>query len=268
MKKSILFTCALLATFSLTAFGFINWNDTKTNHRESFCAKAVNSESLLVKEFVELEDADFFYDYGTRFRGVKKSTLENAKSITDFLPYKETAPVVSYYSVSVIIIKNDEQTDIRESGDDAVLTEGQMKLLRSSDYSTNFLIRAEFQGRNNHTGFIEDNYFTPHLTIVPEKEAEYIPGKEALLDYLKENNKENTLKLNKDKLQPAKLYFTVTKKGKIDKINLDRTSGYPEIDKAMIKLITNAPGKWAPAENTMGEKVDQELVISFGMIGC
>ena len=30
----------------------------------------------------------------------------------------------------------------------------------------------------------------------------------------------------------------------------------------------NAPRAWQPAENAKGEKVDQELVISFGAMGC
>lgn len=33
-------------------------------------------------------------------------------------------------------------------------------------------------------------------------------------------------------------------------------------------LITHAPGKWEAAENANGEKVDQDLVFSFGTIGC
>jgi len=36
----------------------------------------------------------------------------------------------------------------------------------------------------------------------------------------------------------------------------------------MIELITKTPGEWQPAENYKGEKVDQELVVSFGLMGC
>ena len=71
-----------------------------------------------------------------------------------------------------------------------------------------------------------------------------------------------------DKLQPAKLYFTVSKEGMIENVRLDRTSNFPAVDETMIELITNAPGKWIPAENSKGEKVDQELVVSFGLMGC
>jgi hypothetical protein len=70
-----------------------------------------------------------------------------------------------------------------------------------------------------------------------------------------------------DLLKPAKLFFTVTIKGSIKNVYLDRTSGYPDVDKTMIELISKVPSAWEPAQNTKGEKVDQELVVSFGLIG-
>jgi hypothetical protein len=170
--------------------------------------------------------------------------------------------------VSVIIIENDEQTDMRETGYSGMLTFDQINLLQSFDYSTNFLIRADFQEMNAVSGALENNYASPHLTMVPEKQAVYANGKDALLEYLSKNNKENTANLNIDKLRPAKLYFTVSKKGAISNVRLDRTSGYSNIDNTMIELINKAPGMWVPAEDSNGQKVDQELVISFGMIGC
>ena len=36
----------------------------------------------------------------------------------------------------------------------------------------------------------------------------------------------------------------------------------------MIELIYKIPGTWQPAENAKGEKIDQELVLSFGLMGC
>ena len=114
----------------------------------------------------------------------------------------------------------------------------------------------------------EKNRPNPYLVIVPEKQAEYEGGKDGLMEYLKENSKEARASIQMDKLQPFKLIFTVTKKGTIENVKLDGTSGYLAIDNTMIELITKAPGKWKPAENSKGEKEDQELVVSFGLTGC
>ncbi|WP_185956540.1 energy transducer TonB [Changchengzhania lutea] len=115
---------------------------------------------------------------------------------------------------------------------------------------------------------MENSYSTPHHTIVPEYQARYKSGKEALATFLKENTKNVTANLDAKKLQAAKLFFTVTKSGTIENVKLDRPSGYPEVDEAMVDLINKAPGIWIPAINYKGEKVDQELVVSFGLMGC
>ena len=36
----------------------------------------------------------------------------------------------------------------------------------------------------------------------------------------------------------------------------------------IIKILNEVPGTWIPAKNSKGEKVDQELVVSFGLMGC
>lgn len=268
MKKSIIVFSIVLTSLSLIAFGLNNIDESISDHEDSMSYNSSALDIQLKEEINDIVYSDFFYDMGPRFGPIKKSVLDNARSIIDFLPREQTQAVVSYKSVSVIIIKDDRQTDIRETGYSDMLTDNQIKLLRSSDYSTNFLIRAEYLEMNMETNKLEDNYFSPHLTIVPEKQAEYEGGRDALLKHLSKNNIENTANLNEDKLQPAKLYFTVTTKGAISNVKLDRTSGYPKIDKKMIELISKAPGKWKPARNSRGEKVEQELVISFGMVGC
>jgi hypothetical protein len=40
------------------------------------------------------------------------------------------------------------------------------------------------------------------------------------------------------------------------------------LDKEVLELIVKMPGNWEPAENANGEKVEQELVFAFGIIGC
>jgi len=111
-------------------------------------------------------------------------------------------------------------------------------------------------------------YTTPHITIVPDKQAEYVRGKDALLSYLKENSLDETTMAEEGKLKPGKIRFTVTRDGKIDDVELISTSGYPRIDKTMIELIINMPGKWHPAENVNGGNEAEKLIFSFGITGC
>ncbi len=268
MKKNILIFCTALIILSLMAFGFINLNDSETDQLITSVSEDVVSNTLVNKKINKRIFSEFIYDVGPRFNPIKKGDLDKAISIDDFFDEEQIQSMVSLKSVSIIIIINDKQSDIRETGYSGVLNDAQLKLLRSADYSTNFLIRADYMEKNKETGNLEDSYSTPHLTIVPEKQAVYVNGKDALITYLRESSKEVRVNVQADKLQPAKLFFTVTEKGTIDNVKLDRTSNYPSVDKKMIELITNTPGKWVPAENSNGEKVDQELVVSFGLMGC
>jgi len=114
----------------------------------------------------------------------------------------------------------------------------------------------------------ETSQLGPYLPMDLVKEATYEGGMEALMKYLEENSREARAGQEMDKLQPFKLVFTVTKKGAVENVKLDGTSGYYAIDYRMIHLMLKAPGKWEPAENAKGEKVDQEQVVPLGPTGC
>ena len=286
MKKSIIIFLATIITLSLTAFGFIDWNDSEAGQLGASAGESIATDALVVANTtmstysgfiydLRVEDkakkeaySDFIYDVGTRFGPIKKEELDRARSINDFFDKEHIQTIVSLKSVSIIVIEGDKQTEVRETGYSDILTDGQLKLLQSAGYSTNISIRVEYLEKNYATGQLEENYASPYLTIVPETQAQYVSGRAALIEYLKENSKEVRAHAQTDKLQPAKLYFTVTKNGTIGNVHLDRTSNYPEIDNKMIELITNAPKAWKPAKNSKGEKVDQELVVSFGLMGC
>ncbi len=270
MKKNIIILCTALTTIILIAFGFstTNRNDAITNQVRISSSTLITNDKAIKEDFNFRFFPDFFYDVGTRFRGIKKNDLNNPVSVIDFLPKEDTQSIVSYTSVSISILEENLQTDTIETGTSEILTTGQIKLLQSANYATNIWIRADYKNQNNVTGKLEDNYVTPYLTVVPEKQAIYNSGKPALINYLKENSRIETTMIQENKLRSGRLIFTVTKKGVISNVKLTATSGYPHIDKKMIELIHKAPGKWKPAENSKGEKIDQDLVFTFGSVGC
>ena len=250
MKKNILIFSIAILTISLMAMGL----------KENITLSTSNINPAVY--------SDFNYSVGPRFAPITKSELKRSNSVNDFNTKEENKVIETYESTAIIIIKNERRTNIQAFGETEKLNEGQLKLLSSLGLSSHFQVRTDFLKKNKETGEMEYAKYGPHYTIVPEKQAQYSFGKEALLLYLKEGNKENTANLNEKELRPAMLYFTITKKGKLVNANLDHTSGNATIDKAMLTLLTNASGEWIPAENAKGEKVDQELVIAFGVGGC
>ena len=144
----------------------------------------------------------------------------------------------------------------------------QLQLLQGIDYSTSFCITATCKGIHPATGALQNYELVYYITVTPEKEAEYTGGHNALIEYLRTNTRLQTAIIDKNKLRAGKLFFTVTKEGAIANARIDGTSGYPAIDETVVALILNTTGEWVPAQNAKGEKIDQELVLSFGTQGC
>ncbi|NNC95830.1 MAG: hypothetical protein HKN92_09735 [Chitinophagales bacterium] len=252
MKNRIILLTLVITALSVSAFAFINWKQAPHCVTDGYFPP------------------NFFYDLGSRYnRTISKEEMKNITSISEFLQEHEVESMVECHSVDISVIDDDYNAVVSEKGESSAFTAEQIMLLQSSPYSTNILIRAEYTMKNAETSELEESYSTPHITIVPEKQAEYEGGKDAFIDYLIEiNDKEQQYKVDRDKLKPGKVMFTVTADGKISNVKLSSTSGYFDIDNRMVGLIKNAPDKWTPAENANGEKVDQELVLSFGQIGC
>ena len=271
MKKNILIFCTVLVALSLTACAFSNKEEKEIDELEVLESQDLASNMEGPKKTKNKNFTDFIYDVGPRFNFIKKSDLDKARSFSDFIADEHAERIVLYKKLSVIVLDGDEKTDIRETdntGNSGNLTPAQIKLLQSSDYSTNLLIWADYREKSFEDGQLQNSTWTPYLSVVPETQAVYLDGKDALKKFLKEETEAVRVNVEADLLKPAKLFFTVTKNGTIENVYLDRTSGYPSVDKKMIELITKTPGTWVPAQNIKSEKVDQELVVSFGLKGC
>ena len=260
MKKTVIISCIVLAIFSFLAFTFINKNKSASGNLETASIEVLTKTVETKKQTFP----DFIYDIGTRFSPIKKEDITNATSINSIFSKDKMHNMEYVKSVEFIIVKNDKRTDKSGPENGASFTDKQINFLKSLDYSTNFVMEVDYNIKDD----LMERTSTPHYTIVPNIQAQYIYGKDALIKYFIENTKEETANIPEDKLQPAKLYFTVTKNGAVRNVKLDRSSGYPNIDELMTGLITKTPGGWIPALNLEGETVDQELVVSFGLMGC
>ena len=216
MKKNILFFCAVLATFSLMAFSYINWSLPETSQEEATCSSSVAFDTDFVNSLFKKADVDLSYDVGSRYmRTVTKEDLHKAKSILDIVPENPEILIESYYSVTINILDDNYKTVISKTGDGSKLTSAQIKLLRSLDYATDILIKTEYQQKCWDNGALKYSYSTPHITVVPEKQAVYAKGKDALIAYAKENTKEFAAIVKENELQGGKVTFTVTKEGEV-----------------------------------------------------
>jgi len=275
MKKILLASIAFTVV-GLIVFGFISRTNSNTNATDTADNYQLDVSSAAIVTVQETNEAvseskdpsNFFLSIGNRFNSIKKEDLKQVRSFSDLIGQEHARRIVEYKSLSVIVLEDDVQTNKRIKSKGGEFTPEQLELLQSADYTSNFLIWADYREFNKETEKIEYSTWTPYLSVVPETQALYSDGNEALISYLKENSKVFTEDENIVDFNPGKLYFTVTKEGEITNIEIKSSSGYTTIDEKLKQLITTMSGKWEPAKNIMGEKVDQQLVISFGNMGC
>lgn len=271
MKNSIIIFSAVHAVLVLAGFTFMYQNRPVETVKNEVSHRSVLTDNIILKEASWASlisyyhnvkapsnkgSFDFLYDIDSRFNAtITKENLRKAVSAVEIVPGEASWWRYPIHSLKVTLLNGREET---RTGDNAVLNKEQLQLLRTADYSQDLRLVAS-------TKYEHLTYF---ITITPERGAEYISGKDVLIAYLKNSSKDATAKIKEEDLRPGKIFFTVTAKGTISGVELISTSGYPAIDKTMVDLITNAPGKWAPAANAKGENIDQGLVFSFGIIGC
>jgi len=243
-KKSILIFCTALTIFSLMAFEIIQKSDSE-------------------KVSIEKQDVELFYNIGSKFgTTITKEKLHKATSVVDILPKETDWPSYPIQSMKVTVFRGSIETS--EMGKHLELNTAQQQLLRTLDYSDSFSFKAPCKGKHKDTGDLETYELFYWFSVTPEREAQYSGGDFALIRYLKKKSTKHTANVKEDQLEMGAVNFTISKTGTITNVHLASTSGYPSLDEVMIELINNLPEKWEPATNSKGEKVDQELVFSFG----
>ncbi|MEP2935804.1 MAG: hypothetical protein ABJM06_14675 [Gilvibacter sp.] len=273
MKKgTLLIGIALLAT----AFGV--YILLQNNNGHNIKAVALNSSTEVITEAkaddksvptnITFEKGAFFYGIGTRFNSITKEQLLAARSFSDFIGDEHDQRIISYSALNVIILEDSEKTNLRVDGKGGDFTQAQLDFIKTLEYSTNLLVWAEYKEDSPWSGKIEESHWTPYLTIVPEQQATYSDGKNALIAYLMTNSKQAIDELSSNDYKPGKMYFTITKEGRLENVKTQSGSGYSDIDALLEKLLKDAPGSWQPATDSEGNKVAQELVFSFGNMGC
>ncbi|WP_055434945.1 energy transducer TonB [Lacinutrix algicola] len=259
-NQSIILSLSILITFSFTSC-----NNPSKN-------------TIELKDIAQLElanqnmnpgkaESEYYYGIGSRFEAISKTDLRNITTIFPFNRDQENEQIEKVNSTEIIIIENDRQTEKRTYGTSEKLNESQIALFKSLDYNNNFSMKTLFQEKNTDALTSEEKKFNPHYTVTPEKEATYVEGEDAIVNYLIINTKEETADLDNKKIRPAKIYFTITKEGNIKHVRIDRTTGYPVLDKKLIELISNISGQWEPAQNNNGEIIEQEFAFTFGPKG-
>ncbi|MCB0476698.1 MAG: hypothetical protein KDC84_00945 [Crocinitomicaceae bacterium] len=268
MKKKMMIYAVVLTALGFTTYGFSNWMDTsKTQTKEELKCKPIADSEEIRRD---LPKTAFAYKIHPRFdTGITKEQIQKAKTILDILPINATADYLDFHTtIAATVNEQDGSSILLEKGNDHYLTEEQLHLLKSMEYSTNFKISTYCQTKNPVYGDAANEFIVYYMTVLPEKQTEYKDGMENLIYYLKKESQKEVAQINMNSVTPGKIQFTVTKDGTIESVILSSSCGHTNIDSKMLQLIKEIPGEWQAATDTKGYKVDQILFFSFGLEGC
>lgn len=276
MKQLNLILCSLFFAAFLTTLGCVQWKESNQMPRTISMESEVSSASDFLPSFDFLpgfkssaDKFEFAYNVGTRFiANITKENLQKAKVVSDIIPVRNKETVQSYHNIELNTFEEGRNHEIKTTGESEFLNAEQKHLLQSMDYTSDFYITGSVKRRNGTNDALLTDTLVLYLSVVPENPATYSEGINGLVAYLKEYSKQDIGIALKEQVKAGKISFIVTKTGGLGEVKLTSTSGYQSIDDKMISLIKHMPGSWEAASNEAGQNVNQELVFSFGLIGC
>lgn len=272
MKRTVLIIALIVVTIGFTTYGFVNAKHDVKNDKQLSVSSNIKISSTDFFEFELLDkkmafnNKDLFYLVKGRYdRSITKERLNNAKLISDVIENYPESWISEYISVELITELNGEEISAVSANE--VLSEEQRNLLNMLEESSSIIVNVKYKTKVAVTDVMEDNLLNISMTIIPEKEAEFVGGYDKMIAYLQKNINGKVSDVKLSELQYSSVVFTVNEEGRTDKIKLINTSGNSEIDNLLLKLIGNMP-KWKPAENSSGGLVKQEFEFNFGNAKC
>lgn len=205
--------------------------------------------------------------HGKYANPITREKLENARSMSDIIPYYPSSWIDSYKSVEMILISDGNQVSTASADD--ILSDEQIKMLHAMDYGDEIVINIGYQYKNNLTNQVENGAMHYSTTLVPETEAQYSGGNEQLSNYIQRNALDKITGEASQELEYTVVRFVVSEKGEISKAAISKTSGNSVIDNLLLEVVKAMP-PWQPASDDLGGKVNQEFELSvwYGSDGC
>jgi len=164
-----------------------------------------------------------FNVHGKYSHPIKKAELNDARFMSDIIPYYPAQWIMSYVSVE-ILATSDGKTMMAMGTNDTLSTE-QKNIIYTADLGTDIVINIEYKYKNSVTDNIDINRMNYSVTVVPEIEAEFPGGYQQMTRYLKENAIDKISDTTSKVFQQVIVRFTVNEEGEIANAQIFKTSG-------------------------------------------
>jgi len=191
---------------------------------------------------------------------ISKEQLTEAKTIQDLNKHYKSSWVKAYKSVE--ILATHEGVIKKIVSENGTLTPEQKDFLDKADENTEIAIRVLYLPDNNlKNNELKRSNFS--FKVVPEKEAQFVGGAEALKQYLRKTAIVNLPEGCIQQYALTAVKFTISTDGEIINTHVFESSKDEEIDALLVATISKMPS-WKPAEYANGLKINQDFVFTVG----
>lgn len=191
---------------------------------------------------------------------IQETKLVEINTLTDLDKRYPASWVKEYISVEISAYKNGAK--ITASGISDVLNQEQKELIRLADRSNEIAVAVMYLPENS----LKDNTAKQYdfkVTVIPDKNAGYAEGAEALIQYLHQNGIVGIDAGSFTGYDLTAIKFTIAEQGQIADIQVVLPSKDVKIDEMLVTAISKMPN-WKPAEFSNGLKVKQDFVLTIG----
>ena len=263
MQKRILILVVTLAVIGYSIYGFMDKESIAINGELASVSESEVFTELFSEESI-LKEEDLFYSVGGRFKhAITPEKLKRVKSIDDIITDYPSNWVSEYEKVEVLTYRKGEE--VKEESNDIVFSEGQKQLLRSLNTSDAIYFNIKYEVEDAESGPPDLREMHIAVAVVPHTPAEYIGGYQFMMDYLKSKSAHKIVGKIKEDMNFTRLDFLVNEDGIVEDVNLKDSSGDPEVDALLFRLISEMPS-WNAAKNVQDEPVVQrlEFILTYG----
>ena len=185
-------------------------------------------------------------------QSVKKIIAKEACTIQDIHPGYPASWVKTYVRLDLALTHHDE---IKYAiGDGFNLSPAQKRLLQQGETGDDIVMTITYYPNNNLSKEQKEMQFT--MRIVPDHDAEFQGGREAMQQYLKEKAIDQLAGLTD--IPQVRIRFSVDPDGIVHQAYLLQPARQKEVDAILLNSISEMP-RWIPATNADGRASWQEF---------
>ena len=198
-------------------------------------------------------------------KSITKERLNQVETLSDIHDAYPASWITNYGVVKIQTVTAGDTTTMLSRSE--VLTEEQKQMLFSAEAGSDISVDVTHYYSNPVTGVLETRNVQFSYSVIPEIEAVFADGEEAMVAYFTRKAIQKIPETLFANGQQAVVEFTINEDGQVNQALMDKSSGHPDTDALLLRTVSHMP-KWVPAKNAEGAPVPQKFLLIVGHPGC